>query len=118
MYFTGTLDDYLVEHQISERGLNNVIHNLKLIQNYAERNGSQFLLAIAPNKNSVYGENMPYYYVRGEGETNYDRLRKRMIQEDIHFVDLHKAFEESGEILYLERDSHGQIREPYWPIIK
>lgn len=106
MYFTGTLDDYLVEHQISERGLNNVIHNLKLIQNYAERNGSQFLLAIAPNKNSVYGENMPYYYVRGEGETNYDRLRERMIQEDIHFVDLHKAFEESGEILYLERDSH------------
>lgn len=106
MYFTGTLDDYLIEHQISERGLNNAVHNLKLIQNYTEQNGSKFLLAIAPNKNSIYGENMPYYYKKGEGETNYDRLRELLVQEDIHFVDLHKAFSDSEEILYLERDSH------------
>lgn len=106
MYYTGTLDDYLVENVMTERGIENALHNIKLMQNYVESRGSQFILAIAPNKNSIYDDNMPYYYKKGEGENNYEKLKKRMLQEDIHFVDLHTVFRNSEDVLYLERDSH------------
>lgn len=106
MYYTGTLDDYLVENVMTDRAIENAVHNIKLMQNYVEGRDGQFILAIAPNKNSIYDENMPYYYKKGESENNYEKLKSRMIQEGIHFVDLHAAFQDTDEVLYLERDSH------------
>ena len=106
MYYTGTLDDYLVENVMTDRAIENAVHNIKLMQNYVEGRNSQFILVIAPNKNSIYDENMPYYYKKGDSENNYEKLKNRMIQEEIHFVDLHTAFQDTDEVLYLERDSH------------
>lgn len=106
MYYTGSLDDYLSENVMTERGIKNAVHNIKLLQNYVESKGSQFIFTIAPNKNSIYDADMPYYYKKGQGENNYEKLKKRMAQEGIHFVDLHSVFRGSEETLYLERDSH------------
>lgn len=106
MYYTGTLNDYQSENLLSERGIKNAVHNLKLIQNYVNARGSKFIFAIAPNKNSVYDENMPYYYKKSGQANNYERLLPEMEKAGIQFVNLHSAFRESDEILYLERDSH------------
>ena len=106
MYYTGTLDDYLGDNVMSDRAIKNAVHNLKLMQNYVESKGSQFLLAIVPNKNSLYDENMPYYYTKTDEATNYDKLREKMVEEGVAFVDLYETFSEIDEVLYLKRDSH------------
>lgn len=105
LYFGGTANDYTGRELLSDRELYNVVHNLSLIQDYVEQSGSQFLLAVVPNKNTLYGDNMPYYYQQG-GENNLDRLNKLLEQKKIHFVDLKEAFQEEEEVLYFKRDSH------------
>ena len=65
LYFTGTLDDYLGENQMSDKGLRNAVSNLSLMQQHIEERGSRFVLTIAPNKNSLYDGNMPSNYLRG-----------------------------------------------------
>ena len=106
MYYTATLNDYTGQHTMTERGLNNVTHNLKLMQDYIESQGSQFLFTIAPNKNSIYDENMPYYYIKGTDPNTYAELLPKIEQAGVHYVDLFSAFQSQDEILYLERDSH------------
>ncbi|MEY8433944.1 hypothetical protein AALC75_26255 [Lachnospiraceae bacterium 48-42] len=106
MYYTETLNDYTGQHLMTERALKNVVHNLALMQKYVESRGSEFLLVIAPNKNSIYDENMPYYYRKRTGKNNYERLMPLLDSAGIHYTDLFTAFAESDEVLYLERDSH------------
>ena len=106
MYYTSTLNDYTGQHSMTERGLNNVTHNLKLMQDYVESQGSQFLFTIAPNKNSVYDDNMPYYYRKGTAPNTYAKLAPKLEEAGIHYVDLFSVFESQDETLYLERDSH------------
>ena len=106
LFYTETLDDYTSENLLSERGLNNIVHNIKLIQDYAEAHGSIFLFTIAPNKNSLYGQYMPYYYLPGDEDNNYKRLEPKLQEAGIHYVNLFTLFQEQNEELYLKTDSH------------
>ena len=105
LYFTGTLDDYLGENQMSDKGLRNAVSNLSLTQQHIEERGSRFVLTIAPNKNSLYDGNMPSNYLRGR-DNNRVRINALLKEAGIHYVDLYEAFEESEECLYLQEDSH------------
>ncbi len=105
LYYAGTLDDYLGENLMSEKGLANAVHNIGLMQQYVESRGSKFIITVAPNKNSVYGDNMPSNYLRGE-ENNHSLLAPLLGQAGIHYVDLYHIFESSDEFLYLRGDSH------------
>lgn len=106
MYYTGTLGDYKASQVMSGRSLQNAVHNLTLMQSYVESRGSKFILTIAPNKNSIYDENMPYYYNKGEADNNYDQLTALLKEAGVNYVDLMDAFQNNDEVLYLKRDSH------------
>lgn len=110
MYYAGTMNDYLGRRTLSDRGVENAAYNLKLMQDYVESKNSRFLLAIAPNKNSVYDENMPYYCRRGEGETDLDRLLAALAEKGVHTFDLREAFLKEDGVLYLPQDSHWDNR--------
>lgn len=106
LYYQATLDDYLGK-TMSERAIRNVAHNLAVMQRYVESKGAKFLFAVAPNKNSLYGDNMPYYdQVKAGDVRNHDLLEPKLTEEKIHYLDLFTLFEEQDEILYLKRDSH------------
>lgn len=105
LYYGGTVNDYTGRDLLSDRELYDVVYNLSLVQDFVEKNGSQFLLAVVPNKNTLYGDNMPYYYQKGT-DSNLDRLNKLLEQNNIHFIDLKKAFQNEEEVLYFKRDSH------------
>lgn len=105
LYFAGTLDDYLGRDLLSERELYNVVHNLSMVQDYVEGQGAHFYLMLVPNKNTLYGEYMPYYYRAGES-SNLKKLILLMENAGIHYVDLLTAFETEEEALYFQRDSH------------
>ncbi|MSC86307.1 hypothetical protein EAI89_21115 [Eubacterium sp. am_0171] len=109
LYYSGTLDDYQGRNLLSDRELFNIVHNLSLIQEYVEGQGSTFRLTIAPNKNSLYSGNMPYYYRKG-GTNNIAMLSSRLLAAGIQYTNLFDAFRSRDEVLYFERDSHWNNR--------
>lgn len=107
LYYAATLDDYLKRKTLSERGIQNAVRNLSMMQSYLEDKGAEFWLTIAPNKNSLYGDNMPYYEECIVGDTkNIDVLQEEFENRRIHYADLFDAFQKENEILYLKQDSH------------
>ena len=105
LYFSGTLADYTGTNLFSEREQYALIHNMKLMQSYIEAQGSQCLFLIPPNKNTLYDENMPYYYQKGE-TSNLQQLSQKFAAEGIAYLDLYEIFRQQEEVLYFQRDSH------------
>jgi hypothetical protein len=51
-------DDYLNQNTLSERGIQRVAITLELMGKYLEANDTDFIVTIAPNKNTIYPEMM------------------------------------------------------------
>jgi hypothetical protein len=67
----------------------------------------QFLFVAAPNKNSLYDENMPYYdKMKVSEERNLINLQQALTQMGVCYADLDGAFKEQDEVLYHKTDSH------------
>lgn len=109
LYFGGTLEDYQGNNLYDERMLFSIINNLSLIQEYVESHGSRFVLMIPPNKNSLYGEDMPYYYVKGK-DSNYKHIIERLNEAGISNIDLFELFSKKNDVFYYKRDSHWNIK--------
>lgn len=107
LYYKDSLADYLGTEPMSERALFNLAHNLSMMQEYLTSKGIQFLFTVAPNKNTLYDENMPYYdRVIVDEIHNLDRLKPYLEEEGVAYADLQALFESEDEVLYHERDSH------------
>ncbi len=107
LYYAATIDDYLGRNVMSERGVYNAAHNLSLLQQYVQGKGAEFAFTIAPNKNSLYGEHMPYYLQKKEESlSNRMLLEPELEKQGVSYVDLFALFEGQEEVLYLKRDSH------------
>ena len=105
LYYAGTLSDYCEWELLSDRAIDNIAFNLSLMQGYVQAQGATFTVTVAPNKNSLYPEHMPYYYVQGSAR-NLDALAEALEARGVNYVDLYGAFEQADEVLYYERDSH------------
>ncbi len=107
LYYTSTLDDYLGNHRMTERQVYNLAHNLSLVQQYVQQNGSTFVLTAPPNKNTLYGAHMPYYYsCIVDQKHNIDALTPKLQEQGVYYADLLSLFRNDNEVLYLKRDSH------------
>ncbi|MGN0155240.1 MAG: hypothetical protein ACI4A3_12385 [Lachnospiraceae bacterium] len=107
LYYTSTLPDYLGTDVISEREIFNVANNISLMQQAVEARGAEFLVTVAPNKNSLYGENMPYYDEwKVSSEKNIDLVGRKLLELEVPYADLYSVFLNQKEILYLKKDSH------------
>ncbi len=107
LYYMDSLDDYLGKETLSDRGIFNIAHALSMMQEYIEKTGREFLFTVAPNKNSLYPEHMPYYdQVKVSALHSIDRLRPVLEEQGVNYVDLYGVFEEQDEVLYHARDSH------------
>lgn len=74
LFYGDTTDDFLNINTLSERAVENIYHNMSLLSEYCIDNGSQFMVVIAPNKNSVYPEYMPERYREASNEGNYEKF--------------------------------------------
>ncbi len=107
LYYDATVDNYLGQNLMSDRDVYQAAHNLSLMQDYVEGQGARFVAAIAPNKNSLYGEQMPYYdSYKASEEKNAEKLQAQMEAQEVAYVDLFDLFQSQNEVLYLKRDSH------------
>ena len=105
LYYGGTLEDYQGKNLLTDRAWFCLVHNLKLMQEYVEGKGSRFLLTIAPNKNSLYGEYMPSRYLAGNTK-NIELLAEKLEEAGITYVDLYSLFRQQENPLYFKKDSH------------
>jgi len=70
-----------------------------------------FVLTIAPNKNTLYGENMPYYKSTVVDPNHSAKLLQPYLAElGVSYLDLFRLFEEQDDILYLKTDSHWNMK--------
>lgn len=107
LYYTATLDDYQHKDSVSERMLFNMAHNTALMQEYTEALGKTFLFTVAPNKNTLYDENMPdRLRFRVAEKSDAARLLPWLTRENVNYVNLFDLFEGKEEVLYYARDSH------------
>lgn len=107
LYYKATLSDYLRQNTLTEREIFNIAHNVALMQQYVEERGKKFLFTVPPNKNTLYGDYMPYYYQMKTGNlSNLEKLVPMLEKEGVHYVDLLSLFQEQNEVLYHKRDSH------------
>jgi hypothetical protein len=117
LYYAGTLDDYVGAAPLSERELRCIAHNLSIMQTYATAYDTQFLFAVAPNKNSLYPEYMPSFYVASTEESNAQRLVPYLKEYGVNYADLFEPLEKGAldinQPLYLLRDSHWNNQGAY-----
>ena len=109
LFYYESVDDYLHVPTITPRNAANAARTAALFEAYAREQGSGFLLAFLPNKNSVYGEKMPYYFRPRQGEEGSRELFLKALQaEGVSFVDALPALQTAagkGQI-YQKQDSH------------
>lgn len=111
LYYASTLPDYLGADRLSARELYNVAHNLALTDAYVRRAGSELLIAFPPNKNTLYGEHMPYYdSLIVDPLHSIDALAPLLREQGLRYADLAELFRAEDETLYLKRDSHWNNR--------
>lgn len=104
LYYGETVDDYTGESLLSEIDIERISHTIFLIEEYVEGQGAEFVFTIAPNKNSIYSDNMPDSYLEPSDDSNAQQLSQKL--SDTSYVDLFEVLTTSEEITYLERDSH------------
>ncbi len=105
LYYTASANDFQGLGVMSGQEAKNAAHNISLMQKYVTDRGAAFVFTVAPNKNSLYSENMPYYYARTGLENNMAKLEP-LFKENAAYADLFGVFRETDETLYLKRDSH------------
>ncbi|MBE6715202.1 MAG: hypothetical protein E7575_08020 [Ruminococcaceae bacterium] len=107
LFYTSTLKDYLGTDRLSDREIYNIAHNISIAYDYVKGKGSNFILTVPANKNTLYGEYMPYYdSLKVDTTQNTDVLAPLLEAKGIPYADLIKGFKEEDEVLYLKTDSH------------
>lgn len=105
LYYTPSVDDYMGRAMSAEE-LERAAAYLASLQQAAESRGAVFIFTIAPNKNSLYGENMPSYIPENHCSSNAELLKPYLDEYGVNYVDLFSVFSERGEVLYYRTDSH------------
>ena len=107
LYYKDSLDDYQGAHLLTGRQLFDVARSMAMMQDYAEKKGLRFVFTIAPDKNELYPDSMPYYYSFFRNKVNnFDGILPELEREGVHYADTYTPLKDAGEILYHKRDSH------------
>ena len=109
LFYKSTLADYTGADLFTARQSYAAARVLGLMQEYCEQNGIAFCFTIAPNKNSLYGSQMPTRYAAASVR-NAQLLQQQMEQQDVRYVDLFETLSDHEEQLYYRQDSHWNMR--------
>ena len=109
LFYKSTLEDYTGTDLFTPRQSYAAAHVLQLMQEYSEENGIRFYFTVAPNKNLLYGSQMPSRYAAAQTRS-IERLKQQMAQQNVHYIDLYETLSGTGEQLYYRLDSHWNMQ--------
>ena len=109
LYFASTNGDYTGSERMTAREIYSAAKNLALMQEFCDEEGMGFLFTAAPNKNSVYPENMPSLGAVSGGH-DVKRLYARLGEMGVNYLDLESVITGESGTLYYAHDSHWNER--------
>lgn len=106
LFYEETAKDYLNSNEMTDRELSSIAVTLSLLQENVDEKGGRFVFVPIPNKNSVYGEYMPDWYIKSD-VSNLSRLGTYLDEYNINYVDMKNILSEKKDsMLYHKRDTH------------
>lgn len=103
LFYSSTKPDFMGQ-TAKDADLLDMANNLALMQQYCQSKESKFVFAIAPNKNTLYADKMPY---AGKNPgANAQKLMSLLQEKGVNTADLFGALSGQKEILYFPHDSH------------
>jgi hypothetical protein len=108
LFFSNTLNSFTGQDLMTDEDLDKICKKLKNEQDKLSAQGKEFLFIAAPNKNTIYPENMPNRFKKLDGDTNMASLFKKMDNYNINYIDLTDSLIDlkSSEQIYHNEDSH------------
>lgn len=105
MYFDSTLEDYA---GVTLDDIPAIADNLENVCKYIEDKGKKPLILIAPNKNSVYPENMPARFGSPAKENNLSLLQTELAKRNVPYIDAKQVLIDykATDTVYLKYDTH------------
>ena len=94
--------------QYTDEQINSWTTKLKKLQDWYEQQGIEFIIAIAPNKHTVYDDKLPDDITAKVGETVTNRIVQSSLQKNIHILNLEPVLREKkkDKQLYFKTDTH------------
>jgi hypothetical protein len=108
LFFSETLGDHLGWEGMTQAEIDACADAAARLAAALAARGAGFTLLIAPNKNTVYPEHMPYYWMRGTGPGNAQRLLAALAARGVAAPDLAALLrgEKARGPLYWKTDTH------------
>jgi len=106
LFYGDTVGDYTGDARLTDEEIGQAADALLLLSEYCAAHDAEFIVAVAPNKNTIYGDNMPAVYRRCTEATNLDRLHDALRERGVSYTDLRAALLDSDTLLYHKRDTH------------
>lgn len=107
-----SLHDYIGDNHFSQKELETIAANLEKEKKWIEQNGSQFVLLLIPNKETLYPEWMPSYISRVDTMTREDLLAEYLQENtDIKVVYVKDTLMQNKPLcpLYYKTDTHANM---------
>lgn len=109
LFYKSTLEDYTGADLFTPRQSYAAAHVLQLMQEYCDQNEIRFYFTVAPNKNSLYGSQMPSRYPAAQTRS-IEGLKQQLAAQNIRYIDLFTPLSASDEQLYYRLDSHWNMQ--------
>ncbi len=111
LYYTQTVDDATGVPTVSELGIRNIVYNLEMSRDYAASKGAELIVAIVPNKASIYSKYLPYYCRESGVSGNYGNLAAAVKETDLNWCDLYTPLHAASllpgdDYIYHKLDTH------------
>ncbi len=106
LYYTSTASDYCNARTLSDPALSDIAITLSLLEEAAANAGMEFLFVPAPNKSTIYPDDMPARYQVLEQDGNLEALLPMLDAEQVSYLNLAPLLQGSDALVYHKTDSH------------
>jgi len=111
LYYTDerNMEDFQHSSEFTEKQLSQISKNLESMSHHLRKNHIHLVVAVAPNKETIYPENVPDYIPRVEGESRLDQLMNYLkANGKIEVLDLRPALLSARKAypVYYRTDTH------------
>lgn len=106
LFFEPTLKDYLKVSVLGDNEIYRIAKTLELQKEYLARRDVDFIFTVAPNKASVYPEQMPDRYLSVGELSNCEKLYRQLDAVSFPYLNLHSVLRSGEGQLYHKLDSH------------
>ena len=109
LFYKSTLENYTGADLFTPRQSYAAAHVLQLMQESCAQNDIRFYFTVAPNKNSLYGNQMPSRYPAAQSRS-IEKLKQQLAAQNVRYIDLFAPLSASDEPLYYRLDSHWNMQ--------